>query len=220
MAAPTVRADSPDGAGAELRRGCARLGLVADARRQAMLLHYLELLAKWNSAFNLTAVRDVPAMVCRHLLDSLAVAPHLSGGRLLDVGSGAGLPGVPLAIQYPDREFHLLDSNGKKTRFLFQVKTALCLDNMSIHRARAETFDDDSGFDAVLSRAFAPLPDMVRRCRHLTAAGGVLLAMKGALAEAEIRAVEQMPGLSVQVIALDVPGLSEARHLVAIRHSE
>lgn len=217
-----MSADSPDtlvSVPLELRQGCAELGLETDDRRQALLLRYLELLGKWNRAFNLTAVRDTSAMVRRHLLDSLAVAPHLSGSRLLDVGSGAGLPGVPLAIQFPERDFHLLDSNSKKTRFLFQVKTALCLDNMSIHQARAETFVDSAGFDAVLSRAYASLPDMVRSCRHLLAPGGVYLAMKGVLPEAEIQALENAAAWSVRALPLRVPGLPEQRHLVAIRHA-
>ena len=141
-----------------------------DVSVQARLLDYLVLLHKWNRAYNLTAVRDPQQMVTRHLLDSLSIAPHVRGQRLIDVGTGGGLPGVPLSILFPDREFHLLDSNGKKTRFLFQVKTALGLDNMAVHQARVESFEQGP-FDAVLSRAVASLEDMVTGCRHLLAAG-------------------------------------------------
>ena len=201
---------------ATLREGCRELGVAEDAAVQARLLAYLELLVKWNRAYNLTAVRDPRQMVTRHLLDSLAVAPHLRGRRLLDVGTGAGLPGIPLSILFPEREFHLLDSNGKKTRFLFQVKTALGLDNMTVHQARVESFQCDPAFDAVLSRAFASLEDMVSGCRHLLADEGHFLAMKGAYPGEELAAVEQW--CSVEgVYELAVPGLHEQRHLVDMR---
>ncbi len=154
-------------------------------------------------------------MVTRHLLDSLAIAPYLRGRRFLDVGTGAGLPGVPMALVFPEREFHLLDSNGKKTRFLFQVKTALCLDNMVVHHARVESFHVAEPFDTVLSRAFASLQDMVHGCRHLLAPGGRLLAMKGVHPAQELEAVRQ-ECLEMTVYPLVVPGLGEQRHLVEI----
>jgi 16S rRNA (guanine527-N7)-methyltransferase len=187
---------------------------VTPAQRR-LLLHYLELLVKWNRAYNLTAVRDPAEMIPRHLLDSLVVGPLLREERLVDVGTGAGLPGVPLAIMFPDRAFHLLDSNGKKTRFLFQVKTALGLDNMTVHHARVETFSHRPAFDAVLSRAFASLQDMVACCRHLVSKGGRFLAMKGAWPEEELRAVEGQCNV-VAVHPLQVPGLEEQRHLVEL----
>ena len=187
-----MSADWPErlpGLAAALRRGCEALELDTDERRQALLLDYLQLLHKWNRAYNLTAVRDPAEMVTRHLLDSLAVAPFLDGRRFLDVGTGAGLPGVPLAIQRPDLAFHLLDSNGKKTRFLFQVKTALALDNMTVHHARAESFRPEVPFDAVLSRAFTSLAEMVAVCGHTLAPGGRYLAMKGAYPADELAAL-------------------------------
>jgi 16S rRNA (guanine527-N7)-methyltransferase len=180
------------------------------------LLDYVELLDRWNQAYNLTAVRDPGQMVVRHLLDSLAIAPYLQGQRFIDVGTGAGLPGVPLAVLYPEREFHLLDSNGKKTRFLFQVKTALGLDNMTVHHARVESFRDERAFDAVLSRAFASLEDMVEGCRHLAGDQGRFLAMKGALPEQELASVEASFEIAA-VHTLNVPGLDEQRHLVELR---
>ena len=186
-----------------------------DAHQQVRLLEYLALLSRWNKTYNLTAVRDEAQMVTRHLLDSLAIAPHLSGQRFLDVGTGAGLPGVPLALLFPEREFHLLDSNGKKTRFLFQVKTALCLDNIVVHQARVEEFRVAEPFETILSRAFASLQDMVHGCRHLLAPGGRILAMKGAYPTQELAAVSQQCAKGV-VHPLAVPGLGEQRHLVEI----
>jgi len=199
----------------QLRLGCDQLGLAPDARQLEHLLDYLDLLARWNKTYNLTAVRDPGQMVTRHLLDSLAVAPWLRGERFLDVGSGAGLPGVPLAIIHPQYELHLLDSSGKKARFLFQVKTALCLDNIVVHRARVESFRVTLPFDAVLSRAFASLLDMTAACRHLLAPGGRLLAMKGAYPATELADLRQSYS-EVVVHPLVVPGLAEQRHLVEI----
>ena len=163
----------------------------ADERQQFLLLDYLDLLLRWNRSYNLTAVRDPLQGVTRHLLDSLSIAPFLVGERFIDVGTGAGLPGVPLAVLYPQREFHLLDSNGKKTRFLFQVKTALGLDNMAVHQARVESFHCEPAFDTMLSRAFASLEDMVFGCRHLLADDGHFLAMKGVYPGAELAAIER-----------------------------
>jgi len=214
----TSNASSPEldsGPGVLLQRGCAALELEISARQQGLLLQYVELLCKWNKAYNLTAVRNVTQMVTRHLLDSLAIASHVQGRRCIDVGTGAGLPGVPLAIMFPAREFHLLDSNGKKTRFLFQVKTALGLDNMVVHQARVESFHPDEQFDVVLSRAFASLQDMMQRCRHLLAREGRFLAMKGANLTEDLAAVSQECA-SLAVYPLEVPGLGEQRHLVAM----
>jgi len=196
-----------------LRRGCAALALPLEQRQQELLLEYLALMDKWNKAYNLTAVREPAQMVSRHLLDSLVIAPYLRGQRFIDVGTGAGLPGVPMAILFPQREFHLLDSNGKKTRFLFQVKTALGLDNMKVHHARVESFQPARPFDAVLSRAFASLGDMVGGCGHLLAPGSCFLAMKGAYPAQELETVAAQCDITA-VYPLQVPGLAEQRHLV------
>ena len=198
-----------------LQRGCDALGLQCDAGQRQQLLAYLQLLHKWNAAYNLTAVRDPAQMVTRHLLDSLAVAPHLPAGNAIDVGTGAGLPGVPLAILFPQRQFALLDSNGKKTRFLFQVKTALSLDNMQVHHQRVESFQPSGYYDVVLSRAYASLRDMVSSCRHLLAPGGRFLAMKGSLDPGELEQVAASCEV-LAVHALAVPGLDEQRHLLEL----
>lgn len=198
-----------------LPRGCDTLGLQMSERQHTALESYLDLLERWNKAYNLTAIRGRDQMVVRHLLDSLSIAPYITGKRFIDVGTGAGLPGVPMAIMFPDREWHLLDSNGKKTRFLFQVKTALGLDNMVIHQARVESFQGTLTYDAVISRAFASLQDMVAGCQHLLNTAGCFLAMKGVYPAEEL-AMLPAQGASVKVHQLLVPGLDEARHLVQI----
>jgi 16S rRNA (guanine527-N7)-methyltransferase len=198
-----------------LQTGISELALdVTDSQRHA-LLEYIELLLKWNKVYNLTAVRDPLEMVVRHLLDSLAIAPWCTGQRLIDVGTGAGLPGLPLAVLYPKKEIHLLDSNSKKTRFLFQAKTALNLENITVHHARVESFTPIAQYDAVLSRAFASLEDMVTGCGHLLSNSGQFLAMKGGLNSGELASIEAL-GQQSTVHELNVPGLNEQRHLVII----
>ena len=202
----------------QLQQGLLELGLEHDEGLAESLLVYLDLLQRWNKAYNLTAVREPAQMITRHLLDSLSVVPYIppESNNLVDVGSGAGLPGVPLALFFPDKEFHLLDSNGKKTRFLFQVKTELGLANMSVHRVRAENWTPPREFDVVLSRAFASLPEMVTTTRHLCDEHGSFLAMKGVLPETEIAELEQH--IEIKAIhRLQVPGLDEQRHLVELR---
>ena len=153
------------------------------------LLQYLTLLHKWNHAYNLTAVRDMESMVTRHLLDSLAVLPWVKGPRLLDVGSGAGLPGIPLALALPELHVVLLDSNGKKIRFLQEVKRALSLTNVEIIQARVENYHPLVGFDTVISRAFSSLHQMITWSCHLIAPEGVWLAMKGRRPDDELHAI-------------------------------
>jgi 16S rRNA (guanine527-N7)-methyltransferase len=198
-----------------LSRGLHALHLELPEAARAKLLDYLRLLEKWNRAYNLTAVRDPDEMVTRHLLDSLAVAPHLAGPRVLDVGTGAGLPGIPLAIALPALDFTLLDSNAKKTRFVTQAAAELGLANVRVVQARAEDFRPAAPFDTVVARAFASIPDMLAACAHLCAPQGRLLAMKGKLPESELAALPAGIRL-VESLRLAVPGLGAQRHLVVL----
>ncbi|HEY2397307.1 MAG TPA: 16S rRNA (guanine(527)-N(7))-methyltransferase RsmG [Rudaea sp.] len=202
---------------AQLRAGVAELGLAPSASAIELLLDYVELLARWNSAYNLTAVRDPLAMVTSHLLDSLAVAHLVRGERLVDVGSGAGLPGIPLAITATELQVTLIDANGKKTRFLREAVRSLALDNVRIEAQRVESVHGQ--FDTVIARAFASLPDMLRLAGHLLAPDGILLALKGQLHKDEI--VSLPDGFVVADIEpLHVPGLAAARHAVVIQRSQ
>ncbi|SFF78422.1 16S rRNA (guanine(527)-N(7))-methyltransferase RsmG [Neptunomonas qingdaonensis] len=178
------------------------------------LMAYLQLLVKWNKAYNLTAVKDPVEMVSRHLLDSLSLLPFIKGPRIIDVGSGAGLPGIPLAICRPDIDVTTLDSNGKKTRFQNQVKVELGLSNLTVINGRAEACVDEP-FDQVVSRAFASIADMINWTHQLCRQEGVFLAMKGLYPEDELT---QLPAGFVlkNSHSLNVPGTQGARHLMVI----
>lgn len=177
------------------------------------LARFLSLLERWNHAYNLTAVRDPEAMVVRHVLDSLSILPWLEGPRVLDVGSGAGLPGIPLAIVRPDCEFVLLDSNGKRTRFMNQVVAELRLANVSVVRSRIGDYQPAILMNSVVSRAFATLAEMVAEAGRLCAPEGRLLAMKGVFPDDELARLP--PGYCVVgVYPLRVPDLDAERHLV------
>ncbi len=194
-----------------LQEGLAALALPADLG--VPLLAYLTLLAKWNKAYNLTSVRTPEEMICRHLLDSLSVMPFLNGNRILDVGTGPGLPGIPLALAVPAGSFTLLDSLGKKTRFIQQVINTLELANVTVLQSRVEDFQPGQGYSTVISRAFSSLQDMVRQSRHCLEAGGHMLAMKGQYPQAELDQLgDDIEVLSIQ--RLEVPGLPAERHLV------
>ncbi len=202
-----------------LAEGVAALGLDVDAAAQTKLLEYLALLDKWNRTHNLTAIREPERMVTHHLLDVLATLPHLPKAaslRLIDVGSGGGLPGVPLAIARPQWHVTLLDSNRKKAAFLRQAAAELPLANVAVAAMRAEDYIPDTPFDVAISRAFADLAQFVAAARHLVRPGGHLFALKGVYPREELKALP----CSFQVVAvpsLEVPGLVAERHLVIIR---
>ncbi|RUO59024.1 16S rRNA (guanine(527)-N(7))-methyltransferase RsmG [Pseudidiomarina insulisalsae] len=197
---------------AELLAGA---GLEIAPAQQQQLVRLVELLDKWNKAYNLTSVRDPQQMLSRHIVDSLVVLPYLSGQRFIDVGTGPGLPGLPLAIAQPDKEFVLLDSLGKRIRFIRQVCHELGVKNVKAVQSRVEDYDDAAKFDGVISRAFASLSDMLEWCHHLPAADGKFFALKGVYPEAEIAALP--PGFQVDdVKKLHVPEVEAERHLVII----
>ncbi|TGG91475.1 16S rRNA (guanine(527)-N(7))-methyltransferase RsmG [Natronospirillum operosum] len=201
-----------------LLAGADQLAVQLDDHQTDQLLAYHAGLVKWNQAYNLTAVRDPLEMISRHLLDSLAIVPFLPAGSLLDVGTGAGLPGVVVAMVRPDIEVTCLDSNGKKIRFIRQMIMELGLKQVATTQARVESFSAEP-FNAITSRAFASLADMVQWSRHLLASDGQFLAMKGQYPEAELAALPA----AVDVLAvqrLHVPGLPGERHLVRLGWSQ
>ena len=177
------------------------------------LLQYLRLLKKWNQAYNLTAVRELPAMVTKHVLDSLAIAPYLHGNRILDVGSGAGLPGIVLAITNPSLHFVLMDSNGKKTRFLNEVKRSLDLSQVNVVQTRVENYRETVSFDTVVSRAFSDLKQFITWTHHLIAPEGIWLAMKGVYPKEELAEIP----LRYEVHSYQVQGLDGQRCAVIIK---
>ena len=207
-----------------LSSGLNQLGLKCSLAVQAQLRDYVHLIDKWNRVYNLTSVRDPVEMVTRHLLDSLAIQPYLQGTRVLDVGCGAGLPGIPLAIVnkelFPEREFVLLDSNNKKTRFVQQVIAELGLTTVQVVHERAENYCPTSLFDVVVSRAFASVTDMLKNSGQHCATDGVLLAMKGTDPVAELQEIPATIATKYGVdgvYPLNVPGLEGQRHLVRLK---
>lgn len=192
-------------------------GIVISDKQKHLLIQYVEMLNKWNKAYNLTSVRDPRQMLVRHIMDSIVVEPYLQGQNFIDVGTGPGLPGVPLAIMRPESHFTLLDSLGKRIRFLRQVQHELKLENITPVQSRVEDFDAEPPFDGVISRAFASLQDMVEWCRHLPARpSGRFYALKGILPEDELSALPQGVELE-QAIRLSVPELAGERHLVVLK---
>lgn len=202
----------------QLSTGLAAMGLNLPVVAQEKLLAYVALLYKWNRTYSLTALREQEMAVSHHLLDSLAILPLVPAGRLLDVGSGGGMPGIPLAIACPELSVTLVDSNTKKTAFLQQAAIELGLKNISVHAGRVEQYDPGVGFTAITSRAFAELADFVVLSSHLLADGGVWLAMKGVHPQGEL---ERLPATAAmdRVHRLEVPGVEGERHLVVLRKS-
>jgi 16S rRNA (guanine527-N7)-methyltransferase len=201
---------------AALRRGLADLGMPLAEAAQEKLIAYLDLLTKWNKTYNLTAIRDPMQMVSHHLLDSLAVLPHLPIGALADVGSGGGLPGIPLAIAAPARRVTLNDANHKKAAFLQQAVIELQLTNADVHAGRVQAWRPAELFACVLARGFAELAAFITSCRHLVRADGVLAAMKGVYPRDELERIPQDADCR-DVRRLQVPLLTAERHLVLCR---
>ena len=202
----------------QLEYGLTQMGLHFSVPVQQKLIHYIQLIARWNKTFNLTAIRDVEEMVSKHLLDSLAVQPYVEANNILDVGSGAGLPGIPFAITSPDKHFVLLDCNGKKTRFLTQAKIDLKLDNVEVIHQRVEDYQPIVDghriyFDVITARAYATTADILNSTAHLQDGDTSILVMQGKLDE-------QIDGQKYQLIeshTLDVYGLDAERHLLEIK---
>nr|WP_233356389.1 16S rRNA (guanine(527)-N(7))-methyltransferase RsmG [Brenneria sp. L3-3C-1] len=191
--------------------------IVISNRQKDLLIQYVEMLNKWNKAYNLTSVREPRQMLIRHIMDSIVVEPYLQGQRFIDVGTGPGLPGIPLAIVRPSAHFTLLDSLGKRVRFLRQVQHELQLENIFPVQSRVEDFPAEPPFDGIISRAFASLQDMVMWCHHLPARpSGRFYALKGMLPEDELKTLPEGVELE-QAIRLSVPELEGERHLIVLK---
>ena len=206
-----------------LHQGCEKMHLHLSHEIQIKLIEYLFMLKKWNKTYNLTAITDDKKIITHHILDSLAVVPYIDGETILDIGSGAGLPGIPLALALPQKKFVLLDSNHKKTRFLFYVIATLKINNVEIVHQRVETYNPRTSkiakeFDIIISRAFSSLKEMFNKTKELCGSRCNLLAMKGKTPTKEVEEINREE-INKQIIVynLDVPGLNEERHLVVIK---
>lgn len=196
-----------------LQRALSETALNISESQQQQLIALTELIHKWNKAYNLTSVRDPQDMLIRHILDSVVVAPHIQGQHFIDVGTGPGLPGLPLAIVMPQQQFVLLDSLGKRIRFIKQAVFELGLENVTAVQARVEDYQPEKPFDGVLSRAFASIKDMLHWCQHLVDSQGTFLALKGQVPAQELDSLPQ--GFTVRdIIRLEIPGLQAERHLI------
>ncbi|GMR17448.1 MAG: 16S rRNA (guanine(527)-N(7))-methyltransferase RsmG [Gammaproteobacteria bacterium] len=205
----------------DLEAGLAALGQEQPGGAAERYARLIEKLARWGARVNLTAIREPQAMVAGHILDSLAVRPWLHGRRVIDIGTGAGFPGLPLAIAEPRRQFVLLDSNGRKIRFVQHMIAELGLDNTSAVQSRAENYAPGERFDTVIARALAAMPGLVKLAAHLMQRDGVLLAQKGKYPAAELDELSKLPDLwEYSVSELTIPGLEQrARHLVCLRRA-
>lgn len=197
--------------------GCQQLGLQLNEAQLNKIQAYLENLLKWNKAYNLTAIRDPREMVIKHLLDSLSIYPHIQGKSVLDVGTGPGLPGIPVSICDTNKHWTLIDSNGKKTRFLLQMKADLALHNLDVVKGRIENLAAQDTYDVITSRAFSALQDFVGVCLPLLKSDGELVAMKGTIPHEEIEQLNHQQ-LDIEIKPLAVPFLEEERHLILVKH--
>ncbi|MEJ2315416.1 MAG: 16S rRNA (guanine(527)-N(7))-methyltransferase RsmG [Gammaproteobacteria bacterium] len=199
----------------ELTKGAAQLGITLDNETAGKLLAYLDLLYKWNRAYNLTAIRDEKKAIALQLLDSLSLLPFIGEGPLLDIGSGGGLPGIPIAICRPEQPVTLLDSNGKKTRFLSQARVELGLDNVQVVNERIEAWRPGTLPGIITSRAFASLDQILDWCRHLLTPETRLVAMKGQYPQLELDEISER-NLEIEVEQVSIPGIDAQRHIVII----
>lgn len=198
----------------------AQTELTVSEQQRDQLVGYVAMLDKWNKAYNLTSVRDPQDMLVKHIMDSIIVSTHLDGERFVDVGTGPGLPGIPLSIMNPDKQFVLLDSLGKRIRFIKQVLHELKIENVTPVQSRVEEYQPEDKFDGVLSRAFASMTDMVEWCHHLPKpSSGCFLALKGQLPQSEIEQLPQWCSVT-DIKALNVPQLEGERHLVILSRKE
>lgn len=200
----------------KLQQGLAAMNMSVDTVQQELLLSFIKLIEKWNKAYNLTAVRDPLEMVNLHVLDSLAILPHIKLPRVADIGTGAGLPGMPLAICMPECHFTLVDSNSKKTRFVQQAVLELRLKNVDVIQSRVELLKPQTLFSTVISRAFASMSDILKLTSHLLDREGVLLAMKGQIPEQELLALSA----EYSVLPLAVPGIDAERCLIRLEKAK
>ena len=201
---------------ADLRAGLAQMDINASEEQQQKLLEFVALLKKWNKVYNLTALHREEEMLRLHILDSLAVQPYVSGKRVVDIGSGAGLPGIPLAIMNPDIHFTLVDSNGKKTRFITQAYAQLRLPNVDVVHGRCEEFQPTQLYDCVMARAFAAAPKAVELIGHLLADGGEMVLMKSKQVAEEL---QQLPDIyDKRIESFTVPNLNAERNVLILRH--
>ena len=198
---------------AQLIQYTTQLGLELSAKQRERLLAYVALLQKWNKAYNLTAIREASKMMTHHIIDSLSIAPYIIGDRVLDMGTGAGLPGIPLAILYPEKAFMLVDSVGKKVRFLHQVVTELGLDNVTVQAARVESISVDSLFDVIMARAVSSLANLVSLSEHLLTRAGCFVLQKGEYPTDELSKLSR----PYEVVMLDVPGVDAKRHVIIVK---
>ncbi len=195
-----------------LQAGLQELSIAVDENKLSLLLSFIKLIDKWNKAYNLTAVRKPEDMASLHILDSLAVLPHVQGNCIADIGTGAGLPGIPLAIFLPETEFTLIDSNSKKTRFVQQAVLELNLKNVNVIHSRVEQVQQENYFSTVIMRAFSNLPNIINLTRHLLGDQGILLAMKGQKPEEELNEMSE----TYSIISIQVPGIEAERCLIRI----
>lgn len=207
----------PEEVVARFQEGACQQGLVPDAKQLSRLMDYLELMLKWNKTYNLTSITEPERMITHHLLDSLSVRPYRQGLSCIDVGTGAGLPGIPLAIVEPDKPMYLLDSNGKRCRFLTQTRITLGLENIKVEQSRVQDYRH-LVFDTVLCRAYSSLADVAGQLQHLLAENGHLLAMRGKVASGELSSLPKTIKV-LEVYRLNVPFLLEERNLVVMESS-